>query len=151
MAESIAIACAMIGRHHICGVFFFPSHAFKCMHSNARCIARPVFASRFHPLSLSPHAPLVCASALQKDLAYYAETASALGQYSPGALIFVLIHKMDLVPEESREGVFAERSAAVHARSGHFAAPTFATSIWDETLYKAWSSVVHTLIPNIKV
>jgi Ras-related GTP-binding protein A/B len=26
----------------------------------------------------------------------------------------------------------------------------FKTSIWDETLYKAWSSIVYSLIPNIK-
>ena len=25
----------------------------------------------------------------------------------------------------------------------------YATSIWDETLYKAWSSIVYSLIPNI--
>ena len=24
------------------------------------------------------------------------------------------------------------------------------TSIWDETLYKAWSSIVYMLIPNVK-
>ena len=27
----------------------------------------------------------------------------------------------------------------------------FATSIWDESLYRAWSSIVYTLIPNVKV
>lgn len=27
----------------------------------------------------------------------------------------------------------------------------FPTSIWDETLYKAWSSIVYALIPNIDV
>lgn len=26
----------------------------------------------------------------------------------------------------------------------------FKTSIWDETLYKAWSSIVYSLIPNVK-
>lgn len=26
----------------------------------------------------------------------------------------------------------------------------FRTSIWDETLYKAWSSIVYSLIPNVK-
>lgn len=26
----------------------------------------------------------------------------------------------------------------------------FGTSIWDETLYKAWSSILHALIPNIQ-
>lgn len=25
----------------------------------------------------------------------------------------------------------------------------FATSIWDETLYKAWSQIVYSLIPNV--
>jgi Ras-related GTP-binding protein A/B len=25
------------------------------------------------------------------------------------------------------------------------------SSIWDETLYKAWSSIVYSLIPNINV
>ena len=27
----------------------------------------------------------------------------------------------------------------------------FATSIWDETLYRAWSQIVNSLIPNVKV
>jgi Ras-related GTP-binding protein A/B len=27
----------------------------------------------------------------------------------------------------------------------------FPTSIWDETLYKAWSEIVHSLIPNVKL
>ena len=26
----------------------------------------------------------------------------------------------------------------------------FRTSIWDETLYKAWSSIVYQLIPNVE-
>lgn len=26
----------------------------------------------------------------------------------------------------------------------------FATSIWDETLYRAWSQIVYSLIPNIE-
>ena len=83
-------------------------------------------------------------------MAYYANTAAALAQHSPDALIFVLVHKMDLVPEDTREAVYAERVAAVAARSQHFSVSPFATSIWDETLYKAWSSVVYSLIPNIR-
>mgnify|MGYP006183630591 CR=1 FL=1 len=27
----------------------------------------------------------------------------------------------------------------------------FATSIWDETLYKAWSQIVYSLIPNVEL
>ena len=28
---------------------------------------------------------------------------------------------------------------------------SFATSIWDETLYRAWSQIVYSLIPNIDI
>ena len=31
-----------------------------------------------------------------------------------------------------------------------FSVTFFKTSIWDETLYKAWSSIVYQLIPNVK-
>ena len=27
----------------------------------------------------------------------------------------------------------------------------FATSIWDETLYRAWSKIVNSLIPNVEL
>merc|ERR1711991_559922 len=27
----------------------------------------------------------------------------------------------------------------------------FATSIWDETLYRAWSSMVYSLVPNVRM
>ena len=32
-----------------------------------------------------------------------------------------------------------------------FQVECFKTSIWDETLYKAWSQIVHFLLPNINV
>lgn len=49
---------------------------------------------------------------LESDLVYYASTAEALVQHSPGARVFVLLHKMDLVAEAERESVFRERSGA---------------------------------------
>lgn len=75
----------------------------------------------------------------------------ALAEYSPDAKVFVLVHKMDLVPEDSRDAVFEERTAVIAEASAGFAISTFKTSIWDETLYKAWSSIVYALIPNIRV
>ena len=40
-----------------------------------------------------------------------------------------------------------------HPRHGmvwcSFKMQSFATSIWDETLYKAWSTIVYSLIPNV--
>jgi Ras-related GTP-binding protein A/B len=91
-------------------------------------------------------------SPVQKDLRFYQSTVEAISQNSPGAKVFVLLHKMDLVPEAEREAFVADRKAGVSARTPAGLAHhvhVFATSIWDETLYKAWSTVVHSLIPNI--
>lgn len=44
-----------------------------------------------------------------EDLAHYESCLNALSDLSNTAKIFVLIHKMDLVPENSREKVFQEQ------------------------------------------
>ena len=41
-----------------------------------------------------------------KDMEYYKNCLKALEELSPGANIFCLIHKMDLVPDSQREQVF---------------------------------------------
>jgi len=87
---------------------------------------------------------------LEKDLAHYEGCLEALEQNSPDARIFVLIHKMDTVEEANRDEVFQERKALIQSRTGDFPFRAFSTSIWDETLYKAWSMIVYSLIPNIK-
>jgi len=43
------------------------------------------------------------------------------------------------------------RSRELQADSGAVPVTVFGTSIYDETLYKAWSSIVHTIIPNAAV
>ena len=40
------------------------------------------------------------------DLKQFEAVAEALDQHSPDALVFVLLHKMDLVAEEERSLVF---------------------------------------------
>ncbi|VDP34866.1 unnamed protein product [Schistosoma margrebowiei] len=94
---------------------------------------------------------------ISKDLAYYRSCLDAVNQNSPGAKIFCLIHKTDLVSEEKKDEVFHggnhlqilySESAAV---TKPFTCSCFATSIWDETLFKAWSKIVYELIPNIKM
>lgn len=88
----------------------------------------------------------------EKDLAYYEGCLEAITQNSDNANIFVLIHKMDLVPDEAqRQKVFEERQAVVLSRSAGMKARCFGTSIWDETLYKAWSAIVYSLIPDMEV
>ncbi|KAI9102544.1 ras-related GTP-binding protein A-like protein [Phlyctochytrium arcticum] len=86
----------------------------------------------------------------EKDMHYYQNCLDAILQNSKDARIFCLIHKMDLVQEDQREVVFREREADLKRRSLPLSITAFKTSIWDETLYKAWSSIVYSLIPNVR-
>ncbi|XP_065887401.1 ras-related GTP-binding protein A-like [Dysidea avara] len=84
-----------------------------------------------------------------RDMHYYQSCLEALMQNSPDAKIFCLVHKMDLVPEDQRTMIFEKRESELKKRSLPLSCECFRTSIWDETLYKAWSTIVHLLIPNI--
>lgn len=87
---------------------------------------------------------------LEKDIHYYQSCLEAILQNSPEAKVFCLIHKMDLVQEDQRDLIFRERDEDLKRLSLPLQATSFRTSIWDETLYKAWSAIVYTLIPNIQ-
>lgn len=87
---------------------------------------------------------------LEKDMHYYQSCLDAILQNSPKAKIFCLIHKMDLVQEDRRDLVFSERQEEIKRLSEPLDCNCFRTSIWDETLYKAWSSIVYMLIPNVR-
>lgn len=86
---------------------------------------------------------------LDKDMHYYQSCLEAILQNSPDAKIFCLVHKMDLVAEEQRDIIFKEREEDLKRLSKPLACTAFRTSIWDETLYRAWSSIVYQLIPNV--
>ncbi|KAH9460920.1 hypothetical protein MJO28_009944 [Puccinia striiformis f. sp. tritici] len=71
--------------------------------------------------------------------------------------LHILIHKMDLVPEEHRQFVFESKAKEVRNKVHDYSKGKisdemihiFSTSIWDETIYKAWSTIVQMLIPEI--
>ncbi|CAK7226864.1 GTP-binding protein gtr1 [Sporothrix bragantina] len=126
---------------------------------------------------------------VERDLATYISVIAALTQYSSGAKVFVLIHKMDLIVAASREAVFEERVRLVRQKTTEYLQTVrdnargevlsdgepaagagsgdpdggggeydetpeleltaFATSIWDQSLYKAWASIIHDLVPNL--
>jgi len=85
---------------------------------------------------------------LGRDLEYFRECLEGLRQHSSGASVFLLVHKMDLVREGERAAVLARKREELERASGGKGVTVFGTSIYDETLYKAWSGIVHTLIPN---
>ncbi|KAL8612340.1 hypothetical protein ACOMHN_020159 [Nucella lapillus] len=87
---------------------------------------------------------------LDKDIHYYQTCLEAILQNSPQSKVFCLVHKMDLVQDDQRELIFRDREEDLKRLSKPLDCTCFATSIWDETLYKAWSSIVYQLIPNVR-
>ena len=55
---------------------------------------------------------------------------------------------MDLVIEEKRDEIFNQRKAQLEEKSGNFKIKCYPTSIWEATLYKAWTQIVSELSPN---
>lgn len=60
---------------------------------------------------------------------------------------------MDLVQTDVRERLYHDRADQIREKSEVFAQTlqTYATSIWDQSLYKAWGNIVHSLIPNLEL
>ena len=60
---------------------------------------------------------------------------------------------MDLVQPQFHQEVMLDRSRLITRHSGKFsqAVTTFPTTIWDQSLYKAWGNIVNSLIPNMEV
>ncbi|GAA5905685.1 hypothetical protein JCM6882_008746 [Rhodosporidiobolus microsporus] len=70
-----------------------------------------------------------------------------------GPTVFVLLHKMDLVPLEQQASKLAEFEADVTKRAREAGweggLRFYGTSIWNESLYKAWSTVMAHLMPSL--
>ncbi|KAF2858569.1 hypothetical protein K470DRAFT_283172 [Piedraia hortae CBS 480.64] len=88
------------------------------------------------------------------DMEAFTATVRALREHSPNGRIFVLVHKMDLVPFERRRREFEQRALVVRtvcANEGfsNNQVECWASSIWDQTLYRAWARVIHDLVPQV--
>lgn len=87
----------------------------------------------------------------EKDMEYFQSCLTAIQQNSKNAHIFCLIHKMDLIAkEEDKIKIFEQRQDELQRMAGGTKLTCYRTSIWDETLYKAWSSIVYALMPNVQ-
>ncbi|KAF8003615.1 hypothetical protein HF325_001063 [Metschnikowia pulcherrima] len=90
---------------------------------------------------------------INKDIEIFVKALTNLQKFSPDAKIFVLLHKMDLVQLDKREELFHIMMDKLQKISNpfQFKLVGFPTSIWDESLYKAWSQIVCSLIPNMNL
>lgn len=96
----------------------------------------------------------VASKDMQSDMVSFASTIRALHEFSPNSKIFVLIHKMDLIDQEQHMSVLSQRRKDTLAtcEKEEFVREQvdFAgTSIWNQTLYKAWTKIMYFLTPNI--
>lgn len=85
----------------------------------------------------------------QKEMAYFKNTIDSLRQMSPNAKVYVLVHKSDLIPPHERNNIFNRTSDQLKTIAHGLTTECFLTSIWDETLYRAWSRIVHSMMPNM--
>lgn len=90
---------------------------------------------------------------INKDIEIFVKALTNLQKFSPDAKIFVLLHKMDLVQLDKRDELFHIMMNKLQKISNpfQFSLVGFPTSIWDESLYRAWSQIVCLLIPNMGV
>lgn len=86
-----------------------------------------------------------------KDLNYYRSCIEAINQNSPDAKIFCLLHKTDLVTEQELAMICNERKPQIQEITKPVTCSCFTTSIWDETLFNAWSKILYELTPNVKI
>jgi len=84
------------------------------------------------------------------DIDEFETTVQNVEEFNPDARVFVLIHKMDLIPDEDLDQTV---TSVTNLIDPHI--PTsmqrefFTTSIWDESLFQAWSKIVRSLIPRL--
>lgn len=84
-----------------------------------------------------------------KALIFKNSCIKSLSEFSPDALIYLLIHKMDKVDITKRDDVFLKRKKQFELKAGKIKINCFPTSIWQNTIYKAWSNILGNIIPKI--
>lgn len=87
---------------------------------------------------------------LDQDYRVYLTCLDALRQHSPSAKVFCLVHKMDLINPDLRDSTFEERQAELVKISAPTECRCYKSSIYQNTLYTAWSSIVYELVPEVK-
>jgi Ras-related GTP-binding protein A/B len=66
-------------------------------------------------------------------------------------MVFVLIHKMDLISDKRKKEVYEKRQKEIAERCKNFPLKCFPTSIWEFSLYKAWTEIVSSLVMDMNL
>ena len=85
----------------------------------------------------------------EEDIKQYREIIERLYSISPDTKIFALIHKIDVFDDEMKDYEYLQKEGKIILVSKPFKTMCYATSIYDESLYTAWSNITYSLIPKI--
>lgn len=98
----------------------------------------------------------MCDWTKEEMLTYFATALTFLREYSPDARLYVLLHKIDTISEEYRAQIVETRKAEILKRLAEGGLPEsvtknivfYATSLWSNSLYYAYSNIIRHLVPN---
>ncbi|PVZ96466.1 hypothetical protein BB558_007644 [Smittium angustum] len=85
------------------------------------------------------------------EFMYFKDCIQSLSQCSPNAKVFCLVHKIDLIKPDLRDDILNNYKSALEPIYAPFKPEFYCTTIWDYTLYQAWSDIAYKLIPNISL
>ena len=81
----------------------------------------------------------------------YIDIIDRLEIYSEKAKIFILVHKIDKIKKDNKMEKFRKCRELINKLTpSNNLESIFFTSIWDDTLYNAWSQIVQSMIPVLK-
>ncbi|KAJ2078608.1 GTP-binding protein gtr1 [Coemansia sp. RSA 988] len=86
----------------------------------------------------------------ESEYVLYDDCLANLVAFSKDAKVYCLVHKMDKIgDQEQKIATIESYRRALAKRSDMFKPDVYGTSIWDHTLYQAWSQIVYKLVPNM--
>lgn len=88
-------------------------------------------------------------SIIERQSDYCKQCTGALQRHSPDAKLFILLHKSDLFTTTSPHTACRELESKLKRTALPILAVCHYTSIWDESIYRAWSSILISLLPSI--
>ncbi|RKP35116.1 ras-related GTP binding B, isoform CRA_a, partial [Dimargaris cristalligena] len=83
------------------------------------------------------------------ELAYFDQCLEAIRFYSKDAKVVCLLHKMDLVGTDVQDKVIHDKTVELRKRTGKMPVEIYGTSIFEPSLYRAWSKIMNSIMPNI--
>lgn len=86
------------------------------------------------------------------ELDTFVQIVNRLLEFSKSAKVFVLLHKMDLIPKANRDKEVTDKKKLIGSLVEEgVIVDIFATSVLTSSLYSAWSVIVKHIIPDLKL